>query len=70
MRGERTSRKKSRYQPSTYWATRVSYGSCSHCDALQGIQDETSWDQTELTERQIEQYMTLALHMIQKLKEI
>lgn len=49
------------YQPSTYWATKVSYGSCSGCDTLEAI-----WDMGEGAG----DYYTLALHMIQGLQEI
>lgn len=55
------------YQPSEYWAVKVSYGSCSGCDTLQSIGSYSS----ELpTNDQIEQYMTLALHIVQGMKEI
>ena len=27
------------YQPSDYWYVKVSYGSCSGCDTLEGIRD-------------------------------
>lgn len=52
------------YQPSTYWAVAVDYGSCSGCDTLEGIRSED-----DLEER-LNQYMTLALHIIQGLKNI
>jgi hypothetical protein len=48
------------YQPSTYWATKVSYGSCSGCDTIQAI-----WDGEGE-----EDYYTLALHMVQGLQKI
>ncbi len=50
------------YQPSKYWAVLVGYGSCSGCDTLEHIRDLT------VKEEQIEQYMTLALHIVQGLK--
>jgi hypothetical protein len=55
------------YQPSTYYAVTVSYGSCSGCDTLQSISvysDETP------TEEQVDQYMTLALHIVQGIRQI
>jgi hypothetical protein len=55
------------YQPSRYWSVYVSYGSCSGCDTLQSIQD---YDDGPPTESQTKGYMTLALHVLQELKEI
>ena len=52
------------YQPSNYWLTRAYYGSCSACDTLQGILDEQDSD------ARAQQLMTLALHMVQRLKEV
>ena len=55
------------YQPSTYWAVLVSYGSCSGCDTLQlirGYGDDTP------SEDQVDQYMTLCLHVVQKIRNI
>lgn len=57
---------KSKYQPEieNYIYTNVYYGSCSHCDTLKGIQ---SWDLEELPNNdQVDSYMTLALHILQK----
>lgn len=54
------------YQPSVedYVYTNTYYGSCSGCDTLQAIQ---SYDYNELpNEEQIKDYMTLALHLLQK----
>lgn len=53
------------YQPYKYYYTMVSYGSCSGCDTLYSILSE-SYD--EVTEGQVEQMFTLALHMLQKLR--
>lgn len=56
------------YQPSVedYVYTNTYYGSCSGCDTLIAIQD---WDLEELpSEEQIKEYMTLALHLLQKCK--
>lgn len=55
------------YQPSTFWAVKVGYGSCSGCDTLQAISDYSS---EKPTEGQVDQYMDLALHIVQGLKEI
>lgn len=55
------------YQPSAYWAVTVGYGSCSGCDTLKGISD---YSDSPPTQNQIEQYMTLALHILQGIKEI
>ena len=55
------------YQPSTYWMTAVSYGSCSGCDILEGIRDYSS---EKPTPEQVEQYLTLMLHLVQKFKQI
>ena len=54
------------YQPSKYWAVTVSYGSCSGCDTLDGILSDYTLDEDE----QINQLMTLALHIVQELKEV
>jgi len=54
------------YQPSRYWATRVSYGSCSGCDTLQAIQ---GWNETP-DEDEVAGTMTLALHLLQQLKPL
>lgn len=56
------------YQPSEdeYYFTSVGYGSCSGCDTLQGI---SGYDGELPTEEQVDDYMTLALHMIQKMKK-
>ena len=52
-------------QPSTYWYTEVDYGSCSGCDTLLGICDDYS---EAPTRQQVDDYMTLALHIVQGLK--
>lgn len=53
------------YQPDTYWYVQIAYGSCSACDTLQGIQ---GYDDTPPTNEQVRQYMTLALHIVQRMK--
>lgn len=57
------------YQPSTYWFVTVDYGSCSGCDTLQEIKD-LNWEaeDTVPTSKQVDQYMTLALHIVQGIK--
>ena len=53
------------YQPSRYWWVMVDYGSCSGCDTLEGIREYGS---DAPTESQIDEYMTLALHIVQGLR--
>jgi len=63
---------KNTYQPTErdYLCTSVSYGSCSSCDTLQRIINDSD-DYDELpNEKQVTEYMTLALHMVQKLKRL
>lgn len=54
------------YQPdgSDYVCTCVGYGSCSGCDTLLAINDYTT--KKLPTEQQLEDYMTLCLHMLQR----
>lgn len=53
------------YQPNTYWYVRIDYGSCSACDTLQEIQ---GYDDNPPTDEQVKKYMTLALHIVQRMK--
>jgi len=57
------------YQPSVedYLITHTYYGSCSGCDTLQSI---SSYEDDLPTEEQVKEYMTLALHLVQKMKRI
>ncbi len=57
------------YQPSPedYVMTDTYYGSCSGCDTLQGICD---YEYDLPTEEQVSQYMTLALHLVQKVRRL
>lgn len=55
------------YQPSEYWYVSVGYGSCSGCDTLQSIRD---YGNENPTADQVDQYMTLALHIVQGLKKM
>lgn len=50
-----------------YVMTDTHYGSCSGCDTLQRIRDD---DNGLPTDEQVKQYMTLALHLIQKIKKL
>lgn len=54
------------YQPSTYWAVYVGYGSCSGCDTLQAISDYSD----EHSEGDLDQLMQLALNVVQGLRQI
>ena len=57
------------YRPSAseYLITHTYYGSCSGCDTLLGIQGYSD----ELpSEEQVKEYMTLALHLVQKLQKL
>lgn len=53
------------YQPSTYWFVKVAYGSCSGCDTLEAIR---GYQHDTPTAAQVDDYMTLALHVVQGLK--
>lgn len=50
------------------WVVKVEYGTCSHCDTLTEIK-ELSYGK-EPTEEQKDHYMTLALHIIQDMKQV
>ena len=52
------------YQPRDYWYVMVYYGSCSGCDTLQAICGYTD----KVTDSQVADYMTLALHILQGIK--
>lgn len=56
------------YQPDTYWYVMVAYGSCSGCDTFQAINDYC--DDGKPTEQQVNDYMTLALHIVQNLRRM
>lgn len=51
--------------PSNYLMTFAEYGSCSVCDTLEGIQSEHYGKKP--TEEQVEDYMTLCLHLVQRM---
>jgi hypothetical protein len=58
---------KNTYQPSAsdYVITHTYYGSCSGCDTLQDI---CNYEDGLPSEGQVMDYMSLALHLVQKLK--
>lgn len=58
------------YQPSTYWSCFVSYGSCGGCDTYQAICDDIGWGSEEIPETAVNDFLSLALHMVENLKEI
>lgn len=55
------------YQPSVsdYVMTHNYYGSCSGCDTLMGIH---GYEDGLPSDEQVKEYMSLALHLVQKLK--
>lgn len=55
------------YQPSDYWYVKISYGSCSGCDTLEAIR---AYSDDPPTPEQIDDYLTLALHIVQGLKKM
>jgi hypothetical protein len=60
---------KSSYQPNVedYIYTSTYYGSCSACDTLQAI---SGYSIEKPTDEQVKDYMTLALHLIQRMKRM
>lgn len=55
------------YDPKKYWTVFVNYGSCSGCDTYENIR---SYSHEKPNKQQTEDYMTLALHILQSMKEI
>lgn len=55
------------YQPSTYYSSHVSYGSCSGCDALEDLKESGD---DKPTEEQTQGYYNLMLHIVQGIKEV
>lgn len=53
-----------RRQPSVYFSLKVYYGSCSYCDTLKGILEESD------EELKVKLIMTEILHLVQSIKEI
>ena len=58
---------KDTYQPDTndYLVTDNYYGSCSGCDTLLSI---SGYDDNLPNEKQVKEYMTIALHLVQRMK--
>lgn len=54
------------YQPSTYYYVMIDYGSCSVCDTLGHIEASNN----ENPDQQVKDYMTLALHIVQRIKKM
>ena len=54
-------------QPSDYWYLKLMYGSCSGCDTLKKVRDNGT---EPVTSQQVEDYMTLALHIVQGIKKM
>lgn len=56
-----------RYQPNQFEYVVIfhEYGSCSGCDTLQGISE---YDKCFPTDKQLDMYMTLMLHLLQRCK--
>ena len=52
-----------------YVITSVGYGSCNVCDTLQSIEELDGWNDIPSL-RQVKGYMTLSLHIFQKIKWI
>ena len=55
------------YQPDDYWYVKIGYGSCSGCDTLESIR---GYESETPTEEQVDDYMSLALHIVQGLKKM
>jgi hypothetical protein len=55
------------YQPLKYWYVRIDYGSCAGCDTLEIIRQ---YDTGKPSKKQIDDYMMLALHIVERLKKI
>lgn len=62
------------YQPDDYYVTKVGYGSCSHCDAFEAIESNYHEYDDEgdsiVTEAAAKQYLTLGLHMLQRMVKV
>lgn len=57
------------YMPSNYWFVKIDYGSCSGCDTIQGIASGGVYN-CPPSESMIDDYMDLALHIVQGLKSM
>lgn len=66
------------YDEEGFYATKVAYGSCSSCDTLKRIREAEGWydedgEDAEVgapTEQQVAEYVTLCLHLVQRMKQI
>lgn len=58
------------YQPSRYYYVKVSYGSCSGCDTLEDLASTNRYGDEGGSPKAVEGLMTLALHIVQGLKEM
>lgn len=60
------------YQPSTYWAVSVDYGSCSGCDTLEAICDDyrSAGYGSPLNDEGVRQVWQLAVNIVQGLRLI
>jgi hypothetical protein len=58
------------YQPADYWATEVAYGSCSGCDTLEAIRSDYEGEGDTVSDKQADDYLTLALHFVQKMEKL
>jgi hypothetical protein len=54
------------YQPTDYWSVKVDYGSCSGCDTFESIR----YPGDAISEQQVNGYWTLALHIVQRMKQV
>ena len=50
-----------------FWYVKIYYGSCSACDILEGIR---KYSDEPPTKEQTDDYLALALHIVQQLKQI
>jgi hypothetical protein len=57
------------YQPDKFWFVKIAYGSCSGCDTLCDI-NQCLYDGDTPSKEQLDDYMTLALHIVQAIKEL
>lgn len=57
---------KNGYQPSDYWCVKVDYGSCSGCDTYEAYAE---WNEEDYY-KSAPHMVTMAMHMIQSMKDI
>ncbi|MFA6619305.1 MAG: hypothetical protein WCT23_09585 [Candidatus Neomarinimicrobiota bacterium] len=60
---------KDEHADTEFWYVCVLYGSCSGCDTLESIQSDGDYTDTP-SEKQVDDYMTLALHIAQAIKKL